>query len=148
MDKSFVTETADQLLNSAEKDIVTIDVLLSKRFYPEDMMYDIMCFHVTMAVEKLLKSYIISNGKNIEKTHNLEYLCNSAKNIDGSFEKIENDCISLNNFIPSRRYDSEKPITKKNMDSIIKSMENICNFPLIKAMRDLFKQKHKYEIID
>ena len=146
MDKSFVTETAEGLLFSAEKDILSIEVLLSKKFHPEDTMYDIICFHVTMAVEKLLKSYIISNGKNIEKTHNLKYLCNFATNMDASFENIKKDCVFLNDFIPSRRYDSEIPITKHDIDKIIKSLNNICDFSPIKAMRDLADKK--YEIID
>ena len=146
MDKSFVTETAKGLLFSAEKDILSIEVLLSKKFHPEDVMYDIICFHVTMAVEKLLKSYIISNGKNIEKTHNLKYLCSFATNIDASFENIKKDCVYLNDFIPSGRYDSEIPIAKHDLDKIIKSLNNICEFHLIKATRDSANQK--YEIID
>ena len=104
MDKSLVTETPDELLDKAEKDIATIKVLLPKKFYPEDMMYDIMCFHATMAVEKILKSYIIINGKNIEKTHDLSYLCKSAMGIDDTFENISNDCASLNDFIPKIKY--------------------------------------------
>ncbi|MDR0315494.1 MAG: HEPN domain-containing protein [Treponema sp.] len=148
MDKSLVTETADELLNKAEKDIVTIKVLFPKKFYPENLMYDIMCFHATMAVEKLLKSYIISNGKNIEKTHDLDYLRESAMTIESSFIEIKKDCVTLNDFVPSRKYGDEVPITKQNMNDIIKSLNNICGFPPIKAMRDSFRQTHKFEIID
>ena len=148
MDKSFVTETPDELLINAERDIINIEVLLSKKFYPEDLMYNIISFHATMAVEKLLKSYIISNGKKIEKTHNLKYLCNSASSIDKSFEKIIDHCNLLNDFVPSVKYSDEIPITKQDIDRIIKSLNNICNFLPIKAMRDLFNQKHKYKIID
>jgi len=148
MDKSLVTETADVLAEKAEKDIITIKALLAKKFYPEDLMYDIMSFHATMAVEKLLKSYIISNGRDIEKTHNIEYLRKAAMKIDNSFEKIEDDCVLLNKFTPNLRYDDEKQITKQDMDNIIKSLNNVCDFQPIKAMRDLLNKEKKYEIID
>ena len=60
MNKSLVTETADMLCNKAEKDIMTVDTLYTKPKYPEDLMYDIICFHATQAVEKFLKSFIIN----------------------------------------------------------------------------------------
>jgi hypothetical protein len=33
------------------------------------------------------------------------------------------------------------------MNEIIKSLEAVCNFPPIKAMRDSFSEKHNYEIV-
>jgi HEPN domain-containing protein len=148
MDKSFVTETPDELLSNAERDILTIEVLFPKKYYPEDLMYNIICFHATMAVEKILKSYIIINGKNIEKTHDLDYLCESAAHIDSSFAELINDNRLLNTFIPKIKYSSKIPITKQDIDKIIKSLNNICNFPPIKAIRNSFNQKHQYRIID
>ena len=148
MDKLFVTETPDELLDKAEKDILNIKALLSQKFYPEDIMYDIICFHATMAVEKILKSYIIINGKNVEKTHDLSYLCKSAMEIDTSFKNISDDCASLNDFVPGRKYGDEVQISKKDMDNIVKSLDNICDFPPIKSKRDSFNEKHHYRIID
>jgi HEPN domain-containing protein len=129
MDKSFVTEIPDDLLDKAEKDLMTIKVLLSQKFYPEDLMYDIICFHATMAVEKFMKSYIISNGKNIEKTHNLDYLHESATKINASFKEIKNDCVLLNDYIPSRKYDNAVPITKQNLNNIIKGINTAGQSP-------------------
>ncbi|MDR0322551.1 MAG: HEPN domain-containing protein [Treponema sp.] len=148
MNRSLVTETPDELLMNAERDIITVQVLLSKKFYPEDMMYIPICFHATQAVEKLLKSYIINNGKKIEKTHNLNYLCKSATEIDISFETIKNDCVLLNDFVPGIKYGDDEPIVKQEMDNLIKSLNNVCDFSPIKSLRDLFKQKHQFEIID
>ena len=148
MDKSLVTETPDELLSNAERDILTIEVLLPKKYYPEDLMYNIICFHATMAVEKVLKSYIIINGRDIEKTHDLSYLCKSAMGIDDTFENISNDCASLNDFIPKIKYSSKTSITKQDIDKIVKSLNNICDFPPTKAIRDSFNEKHQYRIID
>jgi len=42
MDKSLVTESAEELTGMAEKDIVTVKLLIDKKFYPEDYMYNII----------------------------------------------------------------------------------------------------------
>jgi len=147
MDKSFVTETPDELISNAERDIINVKVLLSQKFYPADLMYNVICLHSTQAVEKLLKSYIISNGKNIEKMHNLDDLQKVAMKIDASFKEIGGDCVSLNEFVPNVKYSNEKSITKQKINNIVKSLETICNFPPIKTMRDSFNKKHKYKIV-
>ena len=147
MSKSLVTESAEELTGMAEKDIVNVKLLIDKKFYPEDYMYTVICFHVTQAVEKLLKSYIISNGKTIEKIHNLDILQKAAMEIDNSFTNIKKDCISLNEFVPDIKYSEQEPITKQNIDEIVKSLDAICNFPPIKVLRDSFGKEHKYEIV-
>jgi len=147
MNKSLVTEPADMLCNKAEKDIMTVDSLYTNPKYPEDLMYDIICFHATQAVEKFLKSYIINNGKTVEKIHDLDILQEAAMKIDSSFSDIKNACVLLNTFIPNVKYDDEDPITKQDMDKILKSLKTICDFPPIKAMRDSFSKEHQYEIV-
>ena len=148
MSKSLVTESADMLCHKAEKEILTVNVLSDKIFYPENLMYDIICFHATQAVEKFLKSYIISNGKTVEKIHDLDILQKAAMEIDNSFSKIMDNCLLLNEFVPNVKYDDdENPITKQNINDIIKSLNTICNFPPIKAMRDSFSTERKYEIV-
>jgi HEPN domain-containing protein len=148
MNKLLVTESAEELTGMAERDIVTVKLLIEKKFYPEDYMYNIICFHATQAVEKLLKGYIISNGKTVKKIHNLDILHQTAAEIDVSFAKIKNDCMLLNIYVPNIKYnDDEKSITKQDIGKIIKSLNTICNFPPINAMRDSFSKQHNYEIV-
>ena len=147
MSKSLVTESADMLCHKAEKDILTVNVLSNKDFYPEDLMYDIICFHATQAAEKFLKSFIISNGKTVEKIHNLDILQKIAIEIDTSFTNISKDCMSLNEYVPDIKYSEQEAITKQNINDIIKSLDVICNFPPIKTMRNSFGKEHKYEIV-
>jgi len=147
MSKSLVTETAGMLCKKAEMDIMTVDALYTKPKYPEDQMYDIICFHATQAVEKLLKSFIISNGKTVEKIHDLDVLQKTAMGIDNLFANIRKDCLLLNEFVPDIKYSEQEPVTKQNIIKAIKSLENICNFPPIKAMRDLFSKEHNYKIV-
>ena len=148
MDKSFVTESAEELTGMAEKDMVTVKLLIDKKFYPEDYMYNIICFHATQAVEKLLKSFIINNNKTVKKIHNLDDLHKATTEIDVSFTKIKEDCVLLNEFVPDVKYSEQEPITKQNINDIIKSLNAICNFPPIKTMRDSFGKEHKYKIVD
>jgi HEPN domain-containing protein len=147
MSKSLVTESAEELAGMAERDIVNVKLLVDKKFYPEDYMYNVICFHATQAIEKLLKSYIINNGKTIEKIHDLDHLHKAAMEIDDSFLKIKNDCVLLNEFVPDIKYSEQEPITKQDINNIIKSLDAICNFPPIKTLRDSFGKKHKYEIV-
>jgi HEPN domain-containing protein len=147
MNKLIVTESSDELISKAEKDVKTVKVLSAQKLYPEDSMYDITCFHATQAVEKLLKAYIIKNGLNVSKTHDIDHLQNIAMGIDNSFANISKDCVSLNEFTSNIKYSNEKPISKQNINNIIKSLETICNFPPIKTMRDSFSKNHKYEIV-
>jgi len=147
MDKLLVTESAEELTGMAERDMVNVKLLLDKKFYPEDYMYNIICFHATQAVEKLLKSYIISNGKTVEKIHNLDILQKAVMEIDNSFSKIMDNCLLLNEYGPKMKYSTRNQVTKQNIDEIMKSLETICNFPPIKTMRDSFSKEHNYKIV-
>jgi HEPN domain-containing protein len=147
MNKTLVTESPDELYTVAEMDIKTVDSLLTKPKYPEDQMYNVICFHAAQAVEKFLKGYIINNGKTVEKIHNLDVLQEAAMEIDNSFSKIMDNCLLLNEYGPKIKYSTRNPVTKQNIDEIIKSLDAICNFPPIKAMRDSFSKEHNYKIV-
>jgi HEPN domain-containing protein len=147
MDKNFVTETPDELLDKAELDLLSVDALFNKTYYPEDRMYTVICFHAAQAAEKFLKAYIITQGHNIEKTHSLDFLYNKAKKIDNSFEKIEDDCLVINKFLPNIKYSKEKSISKQSLLDVIASLNNICKFSPVKSLRDAFHQKYDYQIV-
>ncbi|MDR2701301.1 MAG: HEPN domain-containing protein [Spirochaetaceae bacterium] len=187
-DRLLVSETANELVDMAERDMMAVKELLAGIYYPADLKYNIMgtsknrlflevplqflalwaakraffngkslktevfrdsliCFHVTQAVEKFLKGYIINTGKTIEKTHDLNVLLFAILETDNTFIKINNECTLLNTFIPNIKYNSRNQITKQDMDKIIKSLETVCCFPPIKSMRDLFSKKYHYQII-
>jgi len=148
MAKSLVTESPEELTGMAERDIVNIEVLTGKIFHPEDYMYNIICFHSTQAVEKLLKSFIINNGKTIEKIHDLDTLHQIAATIDVSFAEIKSECMLINTFVQNIKYSSKNQISKQDLDKILKSMNTICNFSPIKAMRESFSKEHSYKIVD
>ena len=53
----------------------------------------------------------------------------------------------LNEYGPKIKYSTRNPVTKQNIDEIIKSLDVICNFPPIKTMRDSFGKEHSYEVV-
>ena len=147
MGKSPVTESADELIYLAESDIISFKELLAGTYYPADRKYNIICFHAAQAVEKLLKGFIISNGKTVERIHDLDILHQAVAGIDVSFAEIKSECVFLNTFAQNIKYSSKITITKQDIDKIIKSLENVCNFPPIQAMRNSFSKKHNYKIV-
>ncbi len=56
---------------------------------PEEMVTDAICFHCQQVVEKLLKAFLIFKGKEVKKTHNLEYLLEICTEIDGDFKNLD-----------------------------------------------------------
>jgi HEPN domain-containing protein len=145
-DNSYVEETPDDLFINAVRDILA-RTLLNADFYPSDAMYIPICFHVIQAVEKQLKGFIIENRHKVRKIHNLDKLLEQASNINNSFSAIEDECLLLNKYLPDIKYAHDKIITKSDINSIIRSLSTINNFPPLKKLRDSISKKYKYEII-
>ena len=55
----------------------------------EDMVTDAICFHSQQAVEKYLKAYLIANGIDFKKSHNLEYLLQLCIENDDDFSQLD-----------------------------------------------------------
>lgn len=47
-----------------------------------------VCFHCQQAVEKFLKAFLIANGIDIKRTHNIEFLLSECSDIDKEFVNI------------------------------------------------------------
>jgi HEPN domain-containing protein len=66
-------ETVDfikQWLTKANEDLLVVEKLTEF----EVIANASVCFHCQQAAEKFLKAFLISNGVEIRKTHNIEYL--------------------------------------------------------------------------
>ncbi len=72
-------------LIKAEEDLLVINKLTED----EIIANSAVCFHCQQLVEKVLKAYLIANGKEIRKTHNIEYLLSECAEFDESFNNIE-----------------------------------------------------------
>lgn len=79
------------------------DIIMSKRGIEiAPFVLDSACFHCQQAVEKYLKAYILYQGKEIIKTHNLEFLKETCAEYDYDFEDL--DFKDLNSFSSDIRY--------------------------------------------
>lgn len=99
-------------LDKAEHDLMSAERLLEI----EPMILDNACFHCQQAVEKCLKAYLIYNGTDIGKTHNIESLLNQCADFDPIFETI--DPLDITAYAVQGRYpDSNLMPSKKEAES-------------------------------
>jgi HEPN domain-containing protein len=85
-------------LNKAEHDLISAQRLLEI----EPIILDNACFHCQQAAEKCLKAYLIYNGLDIERTHNIFSLLNQCANFDPVFATI--DPLDINLYAVRGRY--------------------------------------------
>lgn len=74
-----------QWLAKANEDLLVIDKLTEH----EVIATSSVCFHCQQAVEKFLKAFLITNGVDFKKTHNIEYLLSECSDIDNDFAEID-----------------------------------------------------------
>lgn len=99
-------------LNKAEHDLITIQRLLEI----EPVILDNACFHCQQAIEKYLKAYLIYNGLDIERTHNIIALLDQCANFDPVFGTI--DPLDINAYAVQGRYpDSNLMPSKEEAES-------------------------------
>ncbi len=87
-----------QWISKAAVDLVVIEKLTEF----EIVATSAVCFHCQQVVEKYLKAFLIANGIDIKKTHNIEFLLAECSEIDSDFSSIEPR--DLNDFGVDIRY--------------------------------------------
>lgn len=74
-----------QWLSKANEDLLVV----SKLTEFEIIATSSACFHCQQAVEKFLKAFLIANGVETKKTHNIEFLLSECSDIDKDFADID-----------------------------------------------------------
>jgi HEPN domain-containing protein len=80
--------TADfikQWLAKANEDLLVVKKLTEY----EIIATSSVCFHCQQAVEKYLIAFLIANGMDIKKTHNIEFLLSECADFDSDFANID-----------------------------------------------------------
>jgi len=85
-------------LDKAENDLMSVQRLLEI----EPIILDNACFHCQQAVEKYLKAYLIYNGFDVQKTHDIIVLLNQCSKFDSIFATI--DPMDINAYAVQGRY--------------------------------------------
>lgn len=87
-----------QWLIKANEDLLVVELLTKS----EIIATSSVCFHCQQAVEKFLKAFLIANGVDVRKTHNIEFLLSECSDIDKDFAEI--DPKELSDFGVDARY--------------------------------------------
>ncbi len=69
---------------------------------------DAICFHCQQCVEKYLKAFLLSLGRPVSRTHDLEKLLLECMGIDPSFSRWSEACFLLNNYAVGIRYPDDE----------------------------------------
>ena len=84
MNKS-TREYIEQWIAKAGEDFKVIEKLTEF----EIVANSAVCFHCQQLAEKYLKAFLLAAGKNIQKTHNIEFLLIECSEIDADFSFID-----------------------------------------------------------
>jgi HEPN domain-containing protein len=147
MGNEYVDDDPFALFKRAEEDVGGINALLNHKDVPEEYNYTLICYHATQAVEKFIKGFIVDHNVPVKKTHNLEYINDIASHIDNSFSLIKKECIKLNEYTPSARYNDNHEIEKDEINTVLKALNVIYHFDPIVKMREIYKKKDNYRIL-
>ncbi len=128
MDK---TKEYMEWIKYAEKDLNASEILF--KTYPQPI--EIICFHCQQSAEKYLKAYLIFNGIEFEKTHNLLFINKICEEIDGEFNEIARACSRLNPFSVVIRYPSNIELIEDDMKSALTDANKIKDFVMTKINR-------------
>ena len=93
----------------------------------ESTFYAQICFHFHQASEKYLKSFIIAQGLEFKKIHDLQMLLKACLLKDSHLQELMDDCIFLNRFYIDTRYPVHWPTqyTKEEAFKAKKAAEHI-----------------------
>lgn len=121
-----------QWIEKAGDDLIVIEKLTEF----EVVATSAVCFHCQQVVEKYLKAFLIANGVEIRKTHNIEFLLAECEEFDSDFSLI--DPKDLNDFGVDVRYPGD--IYSPSIEETLEHKQ------IALDVKELVEQKLKYLI--
>ena len=94
------SEHAKSWIEKAKNDLLNADNNLAA----EQIPYDTVCFHCQQAAEKLLKGYLVSQGREYPITHNLFVILEDILEFDPSADSLREILAVLNPYSVEVRY--------------------------------------------
>ena len=89
---------------------------------------EIICYHCQQSAEKILKGYLISNGIDAPKTHDLQLLCEMCMKINGDFKDLKDVCQELNPYGVQPRYPNEIEVSETDDEKALKNVQTMIDF--------------------
>jgi HEPN domain-containing protein len=120
-------------------EIASTDLRTAKHLY--ETMYpkpfEIICYHCQQAAEKALKGYLLDQGKEPDRIHDLPKLCETCTEYDPSFNSIYEACTKLTAYATTARYPSHTEIEEQDAVLALKEADQIYTYcrDLIPTMR-------------
>ena len=103
-------EIARQWLAKARNDILNADNNLNSELVP----FDTVCFHCQQAAEKMLKSYLVGNGKEYPITHDLLLILEKILPLNRAAEELRDSLAILMPYSVEIRYPDDWYMPTKN----------------------------------
>jgi HEPN domain-containing protein len=107
-------------------DDLTVAKACFENMYPKKLA--IACYHCQQSAEKALKGFLISQGIEHPKIHNLETICEMCMKQDASFSEIHEVSSKLSPYGVAAKYPSETVIDEIITQTAIKRAQTIFAF--------------------
>ncbi|MFQ5708468.1 MAG: HEPN domain-containing protein [bacterium] len=117
-------DIAKEWFDIADADLASAKFLQKMR----PISLEIICYHCQQAAEKYLKGFLVLQGEQVTKTHDLTLLNEKCLNFDKDFKTVAGDCLMLTDYSVNVRYPFPLEITEKDMKLAIKSAIKIKDF--------------------
>jgi len=117
-------DVAKEWFDIADKDLASARFLQKMRPIP----HEIICYHCQQAAEKYLKGFLVLQGDQIMKTHDLTLLNETCSNFDKDFKTVADDCLMLTDYGINVRYPFPLEITETDVELAIASAGKIKAF--------------------
>jgi HEPN domain-containing protein len=99
-----------------------------KIFTPDCVELDTAAFHCQQAVEKTLKAYLVSQGINFEKVHDLGRLLDHCASADAEFESLRDAVEPLTLYAVAFRYPGPAEPARQDVESALRVVDGVWTF--------------------
>ncbi|MCL2351373.1 MAG: HEPN domain-containing protein [Firmicutes bacterium] len=106
----------------AEMDLATAHHMF-KTFHPKPL--EVVCFHSQQAAEKIIKCYLVSQGIEPPKIHDMQVLLEMCIESESGFNEIYRETIMLTNFAVRLRYPTELRLLEQDAAKAIENAEKV-----------------------
>ena len=120
-------EIVHQWIELADKDL-DLAIHTAKTMRP--IPYEIVCFHCQQFVEKYLKGFLVSKGKEPPYIHDLVKLTALCEEENSDFGQIKQKCIILTQYGVQPRYPGGMEISEEDMTRALNISQDIKLFIL------------------
>ena len=95
---------------------------------PDCVVLDIVAFHCQQAVEKVLKSFLVSRGIEFEKTHDLGWLLDLCVGADADLDGLRPAVRPLSAYAIVFRYPGPAELTRTQAERAIAVVQQVWDF--------------------